>query len=142
MVLCNFVIEVFVVVFQCVDFLGEQVNEIKETVILLLCLDESGDNLVDLLDAAALLDLLECLLYDGRILHVLVHQSLLLQVGLRQFVHSELHNSNRIGEGLALLHAALLLLLIVELLLIELDVLVLLLESLLEPLDLHFELLF
>ena len=94
MVLGDLIIKILVVVFQGGDLVREQVDEIEETVVLILRFDECRDDLIHILDSTILLDLLECLLDYRGILDILVHQLFFLLVRLRDFANSFLHDLN------------------------------------------------
>lgn len=127
LVLLDLLVKVLVVVIKGIYFLGEQVIETEQTIILFFGLDEGCYDFVDIGYATVLFDLVERSLNDLSILNVLVNQPLLLGIRLSELLYSELHDSNWIRESFSLLNPTILLLLAIELLLIELDVLVLLL---------------
>jgi hypothetical protein len=125
--------QVLVILFECVCLLVKQIHEVVETVVLFLCLDECGHDLLDARDACGLLDLVEGVLNDASIPDVLVQQLLLLFVGDEHLVDSQLEDGDGISELLLLstrplgrVHHCL-----VETLVIELYGLVSLLEALL-----------
>ena len=63
--------------FKQVGLCAQHIQEVVQTVVLLLCLDEGGDCLLDRADTSGLFDLVEGILHRTHIPHVLVHQSFL-----------------------------------------------------------------
>lgn len=90
-----------------VDFRVEHVNVVEKRDVLLLSLDEGGDDLINGGDSCGLLDLLEGILDDLDVSGVHVHQVLLLLVVVDDLVETDLEKNGGVGEvsdsGLALL---------------------------------------
>ena len=124
-----------------IDLSIEHIDIVVEGVVLLLGLDESGHDLLNVLDTCGLSDLVERILNHLHVPHVHVAELFLLAVVLGPAVEPQLKDCGRVGE---LLRASSLLVLWIRLLLIVLLIhcqylkpaLLLLLEPLLEPLDL------
>ena len=127
-----------------IDLSIEHVDIIVEGIVLLLGLNEGCHDLLNILNARRLSDLVERVLDHLYIPHVHVAEMFLLTVVLGPAVESQFKDCGRVGE---LLGASSLLVLWIRLLLIVLLIhcqylktaLLLLLEPLLEPLDLGLE---
>ena len=127
-----------------IDLGIEHVDIVVEGVVLLFGLDEGGHDLLNILDARRLSNLVERVLDHLHVPHVHVAELFLLAVILGPAVEPQFKDCGRVGE---LLGASSLLVLWIRLLLIVLLIhcqylkatLLLLLEPLLEPLDLGFK---
>ena len=73
LILFDFRVKVFIVVFQCIDLLGKKIYKVKETIVLLLCFNEGSYNLIYILDTTVFFDLLEGLFNNCCIFYVLVY---------------------------------------------------------------------
>ena len=110
---------------------------------MLFGLDKSRHDFFNASYARRVLDLVEGVLNDPRVSHILVQKSLFLFVGLNDFRESEFQDLDGVGELLLLparvarLHH--LARVLVEALVVELDRLVPLLEPLLQLLNFQFE---
>ena len=92
-------VQVLIVVLQGIGLLIQHIDVIKQTVVLILSFDKSCNDFINVRNTRVVFDLIEGLLYDCRISHVLVHDPLLLFVDGHDLVNSELQDHNGVGEN-------------------------------------------
>ena len=95
---------------------------------MLLCLDKSSYDFLNVGDTCSLLNLIKGILNDLDVSQVLVHQLSLLLVGLDDLIQSSLSDHDRVGETTCLVSASVLSSLLVEVLVIKFNHPILLLE--------------
>ena len=76
----NLLFDFSIGLFKQVGLSTQHIQEVVETVVLLLCLDEGGDCLLDRADTSGFFDLVKSILHRTHIPHVLVHQAFLALV--------------------------------------------------------------
>ena len=84
--------------FKGISLSIEHVDIIVQWMVLFFSFDKSSDNLLDIWNAGSFFDLLESILDNFYIPHVLVHQSLLLFVGCDYLTQPQLENGNGVAE--------------------------------------------
>ena len=94
----DFELNVVVLLFDVVDLRVQQVDVVVEGVVLLLSLDEGGDDFLSRGDTSLLLNLGESILNDVDVPNVHVHEVLLLFVVVGPLLESELQNSSGVCE--------------------------------------------
>ena len=91
-------LDVAVLLFDEVDFAVEHVHVVEKRDVLLLSLDEGGDDLVNRGNTCALLNLFKGVFNDLDVSRVHIHQVLLLFVVVDDLVETDLEQDGRVGE--------------------------------------------
>lgn len=94
----DLLLDFLVALLQLVVLRVEHVHVVEQAVVLLLCLDESGDDFFDVGDTSRLLDLIESVFDDFDVPEVLLHQLSLLFVRLSDLVEPSLKDYDGIRK--------------------------------------------
>ena len=98
LVLLNVLVDRVNLVFVVVAFLAELVHVVPQGIVLLLCLDEGGNDLVDVGDAGSLLDDSEGLLDNLGVAAVLGKEAGLLLILVEHILQTDFHDLNWVIE--------------------------------------------
>ena len=91
-------VQVLVLLFNGVRLLVQQVHVVVQAVVLLFRLDKGSHDLLYVLYACSILDLVEGVFDDLGVAHVLVEELLLLLVGLDHLAQAQLQDGDGVGE--------------------------------------------
>jgi len=95
----NLLFDLLITFFKLIKFSVKHVNVVAETVVLLLSLDESSNDLINVGDTSGLLDLVKGIFNDLNISQVLVHELSLLLVGFNDLVQTSFQNDNGVRKS-------------------------------------------